>query len=386
MASLDAGFAHAQGGTSPGYTADVSAGWCAQNWAGHAPTPFQRSEWLNALYGAAALDKTLSPLTATVRNREGKIAMRLPLLQRRRNGLQVIEFADLGMTDFNAPLLGPAAPKSPDDMKQAWRALRCALPNADFLSLQKMPRHFDGRPNPFTFLPQAHSSAANANPLTIGGDWDAFRYSWERTFRKELERSWRVFQRHPEAQFKVVQDPGEALHILKVMEVLQRERMQEVGARYMLDQPVETEFYRRLVQQNPSNGYAVLTALTAGDEIVAALLGVRHNDTYVMIRICHAGRAWSNCSPGRLIIERTMAHLYAQGCRVFDFSIGNYAYKRRFGVIRVPLMDVTAALGWRGLPALLRVRLAAVTRQYPGLHAAIRKLLGNPASREEAGL
>ena len=51
-----------------------------------------------------------------------------------------------------------------------------------------------------------------------------------------------------------------------------------------------------------------------------------------MIRISNAGEKWSNCSPGRLIIERTMAALHQDGVREFDFSIGNYAYKRRFGV------------------------------------------------------
>ncbi len=49
-----------------------------------------------------------------------------------------------------------------------------------------------------------------------------------------------------------------------------------------------------------------------------------------------------NCSPGRLIIGRTMAHLHAQGIRQFDFSIGNYAYKRRFDVAPVALVDKTA--------------------------------------------
>ena len=92
------------------------------------------------------------------------------------------------------------------------------------------------------------------------------------------------------------------------------------------------------------NGYAVVSALTVGDEVVATLLGIRSGARYVMMRISNAGEKWSNCSPGRLIIERTMAALHKDGVRQFDFSIGNYAYKRRFGVTRLPLVDVSAAL------------------------------------------
>jgi hypothetical protein len=116
---------------------------------------------------------------------------------------------------------------------------------------------------------------------------------------------------------------------------------------------------------------------------VATLLGIRCGARYVMIRISNAGDKWSNCSPGRLIIERTMAALHRDGVREFDFSIGNYAYKRRFGVTRLPLVDVSAALSWRGLPYALRDRAARELRSYPKLSAWLKRALGKPLSREE---
>ena len=69
--------------------------------------------------------------------------------------------------------------------------------------------------------------------------------------------------------------------------------------------------------------------------------------------------------------------------REFDFSIGNYAYKRRFGVTRMPLVDVSAALSWRGLPHALRDRAVRALRRYPGLMAHLKRALGKPPSREE---
>jgi CelD/BcsL family acetyltransferase involved in cellulose biosynthesis len=116
---------------------------------------------------------------------------------------------------------------------------------------------------------------------------------------------------------------------------------------------------------------------------VATLLGIRSGSRYVMVRISNAGDKWSNCSPGRLIIERTMAALHQDGVREFDFSTGNYAYKRRFGVTRLPLVDVSAALSWRGWPHALRDRAARELRRYPQLSAYLKRALGKPASREE---
>lgn len=101
-----------------------------------------------------------------------------------------------------------------------------------------------------------------------------------------------------------------------------------------------------------------------------------------MIRIGNAGEKWSNCSSGRPIIERTMAALHKDGVHEFNFSVGNYAYKRCFGVTRLPLIDISATLSWREWPYALRDRAMHRLRDYPRLDARLRRALGKPLSRE----
>jgi CelD/BcsL family acetyltransferase involved in cellulose biosynthesis len=201
--------------------------------------------------------------------------------------------------------------------------------------------------------------------------------------RKELERSWRVFTRDPKAAFRMITDKADALRVLATMASQQGERMQHLGVNFVLNDDTYAAFYRDLVRDNVANGYAVLSALTVGDEVVATLLGIRQGARYVMVRISNAGEKWSNCSPGRLVIERTMAALHSDGIRQFDFSIGNYAYKRRFGVVRIALVDFSAALSWRGLPHALRDRAARWLRGHPGIAERIKRAMGKPPSREE---
>ncbi len=45
-----------------------------------------------------------------------------------------------------------------------------------------------------------------------------------------------------------------------------------------------------------------------------------------------------------------MQHLHADGVRTFDFAMGDYAYKRRFGAERLPLITVEIALTARAMP------------------------------------
>jgi CelD/BcsL family acetyltransferase involved in cellulose biosynthesis len=358
-------------------------------WGDHGDaTPFQDWQWLEAWYGAFSNVYHIEPLIAIVSSAAtGEQAMLLPLIRRLHNGMRIVEPADLDLTDYNAPLLGPAAPRDAKAARAMWQDLRAALRRlpggADLIRLRKMPVETDGRPNPLALLDGAGPCALNGNVVTTGADFDAWRFTLERTVRKELERSWRVFTRDSAAVFRMVTHKEEALRVLSTMQAQQGDRMQHLGLNFVLNDETCAAFYRKLVEANIGNGYAVLSALTVGDEVVAALLGIRQGARYVMVRISNAGEKWSNCSPGRLVIERTMAALHQDGVRHFDFSIGNYAYKRRFGVARIALADFSAALSWRGLPHALRDRAARRLRRHPWIADRIKCAMGKPASREE---
>ena len=241
-----------------------------------------------------------------------------------------------------------------------------------------MPVEIAGRVNPLSLLTTS-ACALNGNVVTTGDDYDVWRFTLERTVRKELERSWRVFTRDPTTSFRVVTDQMQAQALLATMEVQQESRMAGLGLQFVLNADTASRFYRNLVAET-GNGFVVLTALMAGDDVVAILLGIRDGDRYVMIRISNAGERWSNCSPGRLIIERTMAMLNADGIRHFDFSIGNYAYKRRFGVTLIPLVDLTVALTWRGWPHATRAFAAQWLQRHPRIDRKLRRVFGKPTA------
>jgi CelD/BcsL family acetyltransferase involved in cellulose biosynthesis len=351
-------------------------------------TPFQNWQWLEAWYGAFADVDNVEPLIAIISNTAtSEQAVLLPLIRRIHNGIRIVEPADLDLTDYNAPVLGTAAPRDAKAARAMWKDLRDALRRlpggADLIRLRKMPVELDGRPNPLALLDGAGRCSLNGNIVVTGDDFDAWRFTLERTVRKELERSWRVFTRDSSAVFRIISDKDEALRVLSTMETQQGDRMQQLGLNFILNDEISAAFYCNLVRENVANGYAVLSALTVGDEVVATLLGIRQAGRYVMVRISNAGEKWSNCSPGRLVIERTMAALHRDGIRRFDFSIGNYAYKRRFGVKRIALVDITAALSWRGLRYALRDRAARWLRGHPQLAEPVKRALGKPPSREE---
>ena len=121
----------------------------AARWAGAGHgTAFQHRHWLSAWYGA--FDEP-SPLIAIIRDSATDRPMALiPLIHRVRNGVRVVEFADLDLTDYNAPFLAFGVSRDALDGCGLCRALLAALrqlpERVDLVRLRKMPAIVEGEP------------------------------------------------------------------------------------------------------------------------------------------------------------------------------------------------------------------------------------------------
>lgn len=338
-------------------------------------TCFQHWPWLEAWYGAF---DAVSPLIAIVSDKATRRGVALiPLICREHRGVRLAEFADLDVTDYNAPILAADAPGDVEGMRAICRALVAALrrlpDRPDLLRMQKMPAEIQGRPNPLVLRGRIGSSSLNGNMIEVGDDFEAYRASIK---RKELLRLWRVFGRLPGARFRLAATVDEALLLLDTTDRQQRERMKELGLPFVLDDGCRGRFYRNLIDRGFGEGYVVASALMCDDGIVATAFGIRRGTSVTLLRTSFGGKRWSSCAPGLLVIERTMAALHEQGVRHFDLSVGNYDYKRRFGAVPLPLTDVSIALSWRGVPYMLRDRLAQLLRRYPPLAAGVARVWG----------
>jgi CelD/BcsL family acetyltransferase involved in cellulose biosynthesis len=114
------------------------------------------------------------PLLAVITDAStGERAVLLPLILRRQDGIGIVEFADLDLTDYNAPLFGPAAPRDVRSARLMWRDLLTELRKvpggADLIRLRKLPADLDGRPNPLALLDGAGPCSLSGNLIITGG-------------------------------------------------------------------------------------------------------------------------------------------------------------------------------------------------------------------------
>ena len=356
-----------------------------------AATPFQRGSWLQAWYDTLGAQEGIEALPLEIRDATtGKPVFGVPLIKRVEDGQQLVEFADAGLTDYNAPLIGDGwACGAQNDSEtegvivtpSALQALlQKHLPGCDQLDFRKMPATLAGAANPFAYMSGNKASEVGTNVVTVDGSWSDYRARLAKKVRKELERSFRVFERDgSNAQFKIVSDASEAVAVLERMEVLQAERMRALKLPFVLNEPQYAAFYRRLIELDLSDGCLMLTVLKSEpDEVVGALLGLVDGNRYAMVRLAHAGKTWSHCSPGKLMIDQTMQHLHAAGVTSFDFTTGDYRYKKGFLTESEVLIDVALGLSFDGRLALAQA--SALTgakdqmRRFPKTYKWVKRL------------
>lgn len=312
-------------------------------------SPFQSSFWLRLWYGVMPEAERVTPLpVAVVDAASGTDLMLLPLITRQAGGLRLIEFADLGITDCNAPAFAENVLAQPDLFDACWAAVRAALPAADAIVLNKMPATMAGRPNPFAVSAWARPSTMQTWGMHVTSDWQTYLQSIERHARKELGRSLRLCQQLGETRIVLARTRAEAEPVLAFVNSQQRERLSRSNTRHVLDDPGPQRFYAGLIGDGVPAGHTLAASLVINGEIVAGLLGVLGKPRVTVLRIANRSGDMARLGLGRLVLEQAFKVLHADGYSHFDLSIGDGEHKRRMGAAPTPLLDYIEPTSLRG--------------------------------------
>lgn len=89
-------------------------------------------------------------------------------------------------------------------------------------------------------------------------------------------------------------------------------------------------FFRRLGQTFCERGVFRLTFIRVRDELAAGTIGFSFGGTYSLYNSAF-DRTWQQLAPGMVLVAEDIRQAIDEGCSVFDFLKGDYAYKYRFG-------------------------------------------------------
>jgi CelD/BcsL family acetyltransferase involved in cellulose biosynthesis len=340
-----------------------------------AMTGFQRAGWVRSIYRWMAPAVDADPVVVSVRDPvSGGIICVLPLVIVRESGLRIARFADLGVCDYNAPLLGPAAGEA-TNWASVVSAVKRAMSDCDVVQLERMPQVAGAG---LAQLSTARAARHSGNALTVVDSVDTYIAGRGKKYRKEVERCFRVLAGEGAWEFSRCVTPDQIAAAYSALERQQGERHADKHDAYTLSQPQYAKFYREVLADGLQSGAAIFMLKVDGN-IIAVLLGVVYQSTFLLLRIANGGEAWRHVSPGRLIVVCAMKELFAQGVNTFDMGIGDYQFKRGFGTEPIVLVDVLEPISLKGRAWVLAQRMRARLRdneRVRGVVQMVRARLG----------
>jgi CelD/BcsL family acetyltransferase involved in cellulose biosynthesis len=104
--------------------------------------------------------------------------------------------------------------------------------------------------------------------------------------------------------------------------------------------------------------------------VIAAVLGLHHGDSLLVIMSAFDIAGYKNQSLGALTFEQVAKDCIERGDRILDFTIGDESYKRLFGAQPSPMWSVTQAGSAVGSVALFALK------QAPWIKLAAKRMAG----------
>jgi len=315
---------------------------------------FQTLDWLTVLYEELAPSRKAMPRLVVVTERgSGDVALALPLIVAKEGMLRVASFADLGVSDYGGPILGPVRLTDRSAIRRLWRSVRRAMHDIDLIRFERMPAEIGGRPNPLLTRFGISPARNVGTELTLTDTVEAYLRGIGKKYRKEVERCHRLWQKETTPRFYRATTAEEVAHVYLALEEQRARRHATLHTTNILDEPAYRSFYERLAIDGSDAGLGALFALEANGEIVATLFGIVHQGAFTRLAISTGGDEWRHLSPGRLVMIEAMKYFLAHGVRRFDMGIGEHPLEHGFGAKPVPLYDLVVPMDGKAVPRAL---------------------------------
>lgn len=295
-------------------------------------SPFQHADWLGPFYRRLPGPAGCEPLILVGRATGSRqLLCVIPLLRHAGPQGARVTFAFLEVTDYACPVVDPAAVRHlslRDDLER--------LVGEHALDIRPIHhRHTALWSQLLGRQPAALSFGAHAVALRppVADGWPA-TYGPSRS--RGLPRKARRLAALGELRFEAVSgEPARAAMALA--------RALRVGrfAGDPLQVDASAAFYGDVAASG--NGLARTFRLTCGGRVVAVMLGLVHGTRFHYMILACDYRRFARHSPGLLIMDLAIEAWAADGGDVFDFTIGDEAFKASFGCRRTPMYAVEAA-------------------------------------------
>lgn len=319
-------------------------------------TLFQHPVWLHHLYSALAPAKGATPVVITVRRDSGELVLVLPLLARRHGPSRWIEFADLGVSDYAAPVADRNAAEILHSDPSLAAKIWAAIGPKDLLRIEKI-RSTPSEMAALFGITDCVRHPYEAHGIPLPSSFEAWRDERDPDFLRQLKtKRKRIGRNQRVLELRSLKDPGEIDRAFDEMRSFRKARFADRRALDLVQDPIYDNFYRLVARDGgDGRGPGSTSILTINDETVGVTFGLSNSERDLFVLIGYDYAKWRNYSLGLIMVEDLIRTSIRRGRRYHDLTIGHDGYKRDFGTVSTPMFTARRAgspAGWVAKKAL----------------------------------
>lgn len=302
-------------------------------------TPFQHPVWLSSLYEVLAPRRKAQKQVITVRGEDGRIALVLPFVRRRLGLLRLVEYADLGVNDYAAPVLDCDAAASLAADRQVSKEIRRMLGRFDLLRIERVAD------SPDTMLSliagaTAKRHAYNTHIVDLPKSTEAWRAQLDPKFSRHLERAYKRLRPKGEPRLRIIDDVAEVEDIMARMQTFREARFAEHRGTDLVQDSDCFSFYSAVARASVENGPSTLAVLEVADVPAAVALNLIDRNRDIHVLVGYDVVRLRNYSLGLLIVDQLVQDAINRRQAYFDLTIGDEPYKANFGARPSPVFEI----------------------------------------------
>jgi CelD/BcsL family acetyltransferase involved in cellulose biosynthesis len=173
-------------------------------------------------------------------------------------------------------------------------------------------------------LPSRVRAAGIAPYLPIGGSWEKFLAGLSSNERYKIRNRTKKRFAVPGVRFGAVAE-SEIPAVLARLRVLHASRASQKGIESSFDRDDVQQFHARLVTALPADSLT-FRCLWSGDEIFAVFYGFTLQGRLFYFQLGY-DPAWSDRSPGIVLLSEVIREAHERGCTEFNFLQGDESFK-----------------------------------------------------------
>lgn len=355
---------------------EVSAEW--RSLAERRGTPFVTPDWY--LAWLRSFGDRATPFVTTLRASDGSLRGLMPLVLSRTRAYPTLSFAGADFGDYFHPVALTSADEQAVSSVFARQLERCrrdwAIFVADYVDDQAPWVHEVVADQALGLhAVRYHDRPSTYLSIDLGGSsWPAYLAGRSSNLRGQLGRKLRGLERAGEVRFRQTTGGAELTEDMAMLFELHHRRWSTKRSTLFASErsrAFQLDFARAALE----HGWLRLWTLEVGGEAIAAWYGWRLGNRFLYYQ---AGfdPAWARCSPGLLLLARTIEGAFAEGAAEYDMLLGDEPFKARFATSSRTAATLVLTRGMHPARAVVAVdvTLRRLARRLPaGLHARVRK-------------